>query len=62
MQMKHNIRRFLRRGFMENVACSIIGIGIVMLMQPVAMIAFTYSFSVILFGTVGFLIVSHFPE
>ncbi|MDD1781437.1 hypothetical protein LRP49_09520 [Enterovibrio sp. ZSDZ35] len=54
--------RYLRRGFLENVACGCIGLGIFMLMQPFSMLAFTYSFSVILFGTVSFLIVSHFPE
>ncbi|WP_394213408.1 hypothetical protein [Enterovibrio calviensis] len=54
--------RYLRRGFLENVSCVLIGLGIFMLMQPFAMTAFTYSFSVILFGTVSFLIVSHFPE
>jgi len=33
-----------------------------MLMQPYAMILYTYSFSVILAGTLGFIVVSHFPE
>tara|TARA_R110002020_G_scaffold74540_19_gene190664 strand:- start:4809 stop:4946 length:138 start_codon:yes stop_codon:yes gene_type:complete len=44
------------------VASILIGLGVVMLMQPVLMIAFTYSFIVTLTGTVMFLIVSHFPE
>jgi hypothetical protein len=33
-----------------------------MLMQPFALWLFTYSFIVTLIGTVGFIIVSHFPE
>jgi hypothetical protein len=33
-----------------------------MLMQPFWLTLFTYSFIVILVGTVAFLIVSHFPE
>jgi hypothetical protein len=33
-----------------------------MLMQPFALVAFTYSFVVMLTGTVMFIIVSHFPE
>lgn len=52
----------LRRGPWEMVATVLIAIGIFMMMQPFAMWAFTYSFIVILSGTVLFLIVSHFPE
>jgi len=33
-----------------------------MLMQPFAIELYTYSFAVILTGTVGFIVVSHFPE
>jgi len=33
-----------------------------MLMQPLALWIYTYSFIVILTGTVMFIIVSHFPE
>jgi hypothetical protein len=55
-------RRLLRRGPWENAATAIIGIGIVMLMQPLMLELFTWSFSVILAGTVLFIIVSHFPE
>ena len=40
----------------------LIAAGVVMLMQPYFMPLFTYSFAVILVGTVGFVIVSHFPE
>jgi len=54
--------RRLRRGPWEAVASALIGLGVVMLMQPFAMVAYTYSFVVILTGTVMFLIVSHFPE
>jgi len=52
----------LRRGPWEMVASILIGLGVVMLMQPVLMIAYTYSFIVTLTGTIMFLIVSHFPE
>jgi hypothetical protein len=44
------------------VATVLIGLGVFMLMQPFAMILFTYSFLVTLIGTVMFIIVSHFPE
>jgi hypothetical protein len=33
-----------------------------MLMQPVSLWLYSHSFTVILFGTIGFVIVSHFPE
>ncbi len=52
----------LRRGPWEMVASILIGLGVVMLMQPLFMIAYTYSFFVTLVGTVMFIIVSHFPE
>lgn len=52
----------LRRGPWEMVASVLIAIGVVMLMQPYVMVAYTYSFIVTLVGTVMFIIVSHFPE
>ena len=55
-------RRLFRRGPWENTATVLIAAGVVMLMQPYFMSLFTYSFAVILVGTVGFVIVSHFPE
>ena len=51
-----------RRGPWEMVATILIALGVVMLMQPFAMVLFTYSFIVTLTGTVIFIIVSHFPE
>jgi hypothetical protein len=54
--------KYLRRGVMEMVACAIIAVGILMMLQPVAMILFTWSFATTLFGTVMFMIVSKFPD
>jgi hypothetical protein len=51
-----------RRGPWELVATVLIALGICMLMQPFALWIFSHSFSVILTGTVLFLIVSHFPQ
>ncbi|OWU79208.1 hypothetical protein [Phaeobacter sp. 22II1-1F12B] len=51
-----------RRGAWEMLASILIALGVVMLMQPFVMVAFTYSFIVTLVGTVMFIIVSHFPE
>ena len=52
----------LRRGPWEMLATILIALGVVMLMQPIALVLFTYSFLVTLVGTVMFIIVSHFPE
>jgi hypothetical protein len=52
----------LRRGPWEMLASILIGLGVVMLMQPFALWLFTYSFIVTLVGTVMFIITSHFPE
>ena len=52
----------LRRGPWEMVASGLIALGVVMLMQPFVLWAFTYSFIITLTGTVMFIIVSHFPE
>lgn len=52
----------LRRGPWELVATILIALGVFMLMQPFALVLFSYSFIVTLIGTVMFIIVSHFPE
>ncbi len=52
----------LRRGPWEAVMSALIGLGVVMLMQPFALVLYSYSFVVLLVGTVGFIVVSHFPE
>lgn len=52
----------LRRGPWEMLATILIALGVFMLMQPFALVLFTYSFIVTLTGTVMFIIVSHFPE
>lgn len=56
------LARFFRRGPWENAATVAIAAGVFMLMQPFSITLFGYSFAVILAGTVGFVVVSHFPE
>jgi hypothetical protein len=51
-----------RRGPWEMLASILIALGVVMLMQPLFLWLFSYSFIVTLVGTVMFIIVSHFPE
>ena len=52
----------LRRGPWEGLATALIAAGIVMLMQPLALDLYTWSFATILAGTLMFVIVSHFPD
>ncbi|MCD1262813.1 hypothetical protein GR158_21765 [Shinella sp. AETb1-6] len=52
----------LRRDAWEMVASVLIALGVVMLMQPLSLTLFSFSFLVTLVGTVMFIIVSHFPE
>jgi hypothetical protein len=59
---KSSLGRLFKRGPWENAATALIVLGIVMLMQPYSLALFSHSFSIILTGTIGFMIVSHFPE
>ena len=54
--------RWLHRGPCEAVAMALIGFGVLMLMQPLSLNLYSYSFVTILAGTLGFVIVSHFPD
>jgi hypothetical protein len=54
--------KYLRRGPMELAACILIALGIAMMLQPFAMVLFTWSFATTLFGTAMFMVVSKFPE
>jgi hypothetical protein len=54
--------RWFRRGPWEAAAITAIAMGIVMLVQPLSIELFSYSFVTILVGTLGFVVVSHFPE
>jgi len=54
--------RWFRRGPWENAATAAIGIGILMMTQPYSLDIYSYSFVTILGGTLGFVIVSHFPQ
>ena len=52
----------LGRNSLENIASAIIGLGIFMFMQPFSLALYSHSFKFILFGTISFIVVSHFPE
>jgi len=52
----------LRRAPWENLSTILIALGVVMLMQPLSLTLYTYSFVTTLVGTVLFVISSKFPE
>ena len=64
MKRETLLARFLRlrRGPWEGLATVVITVGIVMLMQPLALELYTWSFATILAGTALFVIASHFPD
>ena len=56
------VARWFRRGPWESIAMSLIAVGIIMLVQPLSIDLYSYSFVTILAGTIGYVVVSHFPE
>jgi hypothetical protein len=54
--------RWLRRGVLESVATLVIAAGVLMLLQPISMVLYSYSFVTTLAGVAMFTIVSKFPE
>jgi hypothetical protein len=59
---KGGLSRWFRRGPWETFAMALIAGGILMLVQPWSIDLYSYSFVTILAGTLGFVVVSHFPE
>ena len=59
---KSLMRKIFRRVYWENLSTVLILLGVFMLLQPFVMWMYTYSFIVILVGTIGFVITSHFPD
>jgi len=62
MSAASGIARLFRRGPWEAAATAAIAAGVFMLMQPFSMLLFGWSFAVILAGTLGFVVASHFPD
>jgi hypothetical protein len=54
--------RSFRKDPWETLATIIIACGVLMLLQPIALTLYTYSFITTLIGTLMFIIVSKFPE
>ena len=54
--------RWLRRGPLEMAACAVIALGIFMMLQPFALVLYTWSFVTTLAGVAMFTVVSKFPS
>jgi hypothetical protein len=55
-------RHLFRRAPWENGSTLLIGLGVFMLVQPFSLDLYSWSFAVILSGTIAFVITSHFPD
>jgi hypothetical protein len=55
-------RRIFLRELWERITTGLIFAGLFMLMQPFSLTLFSYSFTVILAGTIGFAIATKLPE
>jgi hypothetical protein len=62
MKTRKSIPRWLRRAPWERGTAALIGLGLVMLMQPWSLAAYSYSFIVLLAGVVGYSIAGKLPE
>jgi len=56
------MRRYLKRGPWEMAAMILIALGVVMLMQPISLTLYSYSFVTLLAGTALFTVATKFPE
>ena len=57
-----NWPKWARRGPLEMVASIVIALGVFMMLQPFALVLYTYSFVTTLAGLVMFTVVSKFPR
>jgi hypothetical protein len=56
------LQRLLHRGRWERISMALIALGAVMLMQPLSLDLFSYSFVVLLAGVIGYSIAAKLPE
>ncbi|HEV8315067.1 MAG TPA: hypothetical protein VGQ23_18540 [Burkholderiaceae bacterium] len=56
------MKRFFRRRHWEPATTGLIGLGLVMLMQPWSLDVYSYAFTVLLAGVVGYSIAGKLPQ
>ncbi|MDM0105125.1 hypothetical protein QTH97_09295 [Variovorax sp. J22R24] len=59
--MKPSTRNWLRRSRWEPASMVLIGLGLVMLMQPWSLDIYSYSFAVLLAGVAGYTVAGKLP-
>ena len=59
--MKASTNRWLRRSRWEPASMMLIGLGLVMLMQPWSLDVYSYSFAVLLAGVAGYTVAGKLP-
>ena len=57
-----SLKKFFQRAPWEHGTTGLIGLGLVMLMQPWSIDIYSYSFTVLLTGVVGYSIAGKLPE
>ena len=62
MPVKRTPARWLRRTPWERGTATLIGLGLVMLMQPWSIEVYSYGFTVLLAGVVGYSIAGKLPQ
>jgi CO dehydrogenase/acetyl-CoA synthase delta subunit len=62
MKTTRSTPRWLRRAPWEHCTSAMIGLGLVMLMQPWSMEAYSHSFIVLLAGVIGYSIAGKLPQ
>lgn len=61
MLAKRTPARWLRRTPWERASAAVIGLGLVMLMQPWSIEVYSYAFTVLLAGVIGYSIAGKLP-
>jgi len=56
------MKRLFRRGPWESTTTALIGLGLVMLMQPWSIDVFSYAFDVLLAGVLGYSVAGKLPQ
>jgi hypothetical protein len=62
MKTTRSTPRWLRRAPWERSTAALIGLGLVMLMQPWSLAAYSHSFIVLLAGVIGYSIAGKLPD
>lgn len=62
MKQRQSIARWRRRAPWERSTAALIGLGLVMLMQPWSITLYSYAFTVLLAGVVGYSIAGKLPQ